>query len=155
MSTSYEWDVECADLEFERLQKGFTIRDREVFGTTAGLAALFAQFRVHPETGSLAESIKFKETASSPRRWEGDISAGGASSPKNPVRYALSEYFGKSPKYGGPPSHNYFLDAEASLPGDILGVAESFLSREARHPHGPLGTNVSGTSRGPFSGRPF
>lgn len=143
--TDFEWDIRCADVELLRLQEGFTRYDGMNFGRVLieGYGRVVKD--IHRDTGSLAQSAKFDVDTSSSERWEGHISVGGESSGvKNPVRYAASEFFGSSPKYGGPPSHSYFKSLGWSLHGttdgrnigdDMMGPAASFISRGRNTPH--------------------
>lgn len=134
--TRYEWDVSCADLELRRLSDGFTGYDHVNFARVLAMGYARVQADVHIETGSLRGSIDMDVSSATGERWVGEIDAGGASvGVKNPVRYAASEYFGTSPRYGGPPSHNYFRNVEQTMPDDIQSVVASFVSRGRRTPH--------------------
>jgi hypothetical protein len=143
--TSFEWDVRCADVELFRLQEGFTTYDFQNFSRILldGFSRVVRD--IHRETGSLASSAKVDVTTSTSERYEGHISVGGASGGvKNPVRYAASEFFGNSPKYGGPPAHSYFKSLGWTMYGSIgnggigeelVGPTASFISRGRRTPH--------------------
>lgn len=139
MSEEYEWDIRCADVELERLQDGFTTYDHLNFARVLLMGYTRAVADVHVETGSLRGSMRPDVTTSTDERWVGDISAGGASSGiKNPVRYAASEFFGNSPRYGGPPAHNYYRNLE-HIDDDMIGPVSSFISRGRRTPHPEAG----------------
>lgn len=138
--TDYKWDTRCAELELDRLQEGFTSYDFINFARILGLGYARALADVHIETGSLLASIDMDVTHSTHERWEGEISAGGYSSgPKPIVRYAVSEYFGTSPRYGGPPAHNYYRNVESRIDDDMIGPVTSFISRGRRTPHPEAG----------------
>lgn len=133
--TGYSWDVRCADLELTRLQDGFTGYDHLNFARILIAGYARAQADVHIETGSLRGSMHAEVSESSPQRWDAELSAGGESAGvKNPVRYAASEYFGDSPRYGGAPAHNYFRNLE-HIDDDYMGPVSSFISRGRRTPH--------------------
>ncbi len=137
--TDYDWDIRCADWELRRLQDGFTGYDHANFARILALGYGRALADVHVETGSLKGSMKFEITESDDDTWEGFISAGGASTgPKNPVKYALEEKEGTSPRYGGPPSHDYFRNLE-HIDDDMMGPFTSFFARGRRTPHPELG----------------
>lgn len=138
--TQYEWDARCADLELSRLERGFTGIDHAHFARVILTAFARVVQDVHIESGSLLSSIKVEPLTNSDREWSGQISAGGSSAGvKNPVRYAASEYFGTSPKHGGPPSHNYFRNIE-DVGAHLHDAAGEFVSRgrTTPHPEGPL-----------------
>lgn len=161
---TYEWDTRCADMELERLQDGFTSYDHVNFARVLLLGYARVQNDVHVQTGRLRASTHAHVEESSPHRWEGDITVGGAG-----IRYAASEFFGYSPRHGGYPSHSYFRrvgwqpTSRAGVPGedvpwsqtpignvtssvgvpiedDMMGPVNSFFSRGRRtpHPEGPL-----------------
>lgn len=149
--TQYEWDAKCVDLELRRVQDGFTRYDHLNFARVLLMAFGTAEADVHRETGSLAESGNANITAATARRWAGEISFGGASFGVKPmVRYAASEFFGESPRYGGPPSHSFykllgwspFGEFSSGVPiwEDMTGPAKSFLERGKNTPHPELGT---------------
>lgn len=136
--TEYRWDVSCADLELARLEAGFTGYDHANFARPFLQAFANTVRDVHIETGSLLASSKAEPLISDNRRWEAQISFGGASAGvKNPVRYAASEFFGRSPRHGG--LHNYFRSTE-HIDDDYMGPVSSFISRgrNTAHPEGPL-----------------
>lgn len=138
--TGYEWDTRCADLELERLGDGFTSYDHANFARVLLMHYVRTVQAVHVETGSLLSSGKAEPLHSDHERWEAQISYGGASAGVKPVvRYAASELFGRSPKYGGPPAHNYLRSTE-HIDDDYLGPISSFFSRGRRtpHPEGPI-----------------
>lgn len=151
--TEYHWDTRCPDLEFDRLEKGYTSYDFTNFSRVLlqGFARVVGD--VHIETGSLLSSIKVEPGVSTPAQWSGEISAGGASAGVNGVvRYAASEFFGTSPRHGGPPSHSYFknlgwvpnqfgeYNRGRSIEEDMSGPAASFFERgqNTPHPEGPI-----------------
>lgn len=133
--TSYEWNTECADLELARLEHGWTAQDHMAFAR-----ALLTNFtrtvaNIHIETGSLLSSSRVDLQESSGDRWEAEMRYGGTSAGvKNPVRYAVSELFGRSPKHGGPPSHDY-LRTTRHIDDDFIGPVTTFFSRGRRTPH--------------------
>lgn len=138
--TNYEWDIRCADVELRRLQDGFTSYDHINFARVLLQGYSRAQADVHIETGSLRASMRADIQKSTRRKWEGEISAGGESTGlKNPVRYAASEYFGTSARYGGPPAHNFYRNVEARIDDDMIGPVSSFISRGRRTPHPEAG----------------
>jgi hypothetical protein len=135
---SYEWDTSCADLELRRLENGFTEYDFTNFAAILLRNHLQVQATVHIETGSLRASGTAEVDHSGHDRWEGHISYGGTSAGvKNPVRYAASELFGRSPRYGG--DHDYLRPAE-HIDEEMVGPVSSFISRGRRtpHPHKPV-----------------
>lgn len=152
--TSYQWDVRCADVELGRLQDGFTPYDYANFTRVLLMGFQRVVKDIHIETGSLLSSARVVPVESTPHTWSGEISVGGASAGVNPVvRYAAAEFFGESPKHGGPPSHSFFrgvgwapekfggsLASGGDLGEDMMGPASSFLSRGRRtpHPEGPV-----------------
>lgn len=131
----YEWDTSCADLELDRLRHGFTAEDHAAF---AGVfLANFGQAvaSIHIETGSLLGSAKADIEHSSGQRWEAQMSFGGSSGGvKNPVRYAVSELFGRSPKHGGPPNHDY-LRHTAFIDQVYVAAVDAFFDRGHHTPH--------------------
>lgn len=132
---SYHWDTSCADLELARLQEGLTGYDHANFSRVLLMAFARTAKDVHIETGSLLSSGRVDVLDSTGDRWSGEISYGGQSAGvNNPVRYAASEFFGRSPKYGGPPSHNFFRNTD-HIDDDMIGPATSFISRGSRTPH--------------------
>lgn len=151
--TRYEWDVRCADLELSRLERGFTQEDFLNFAGVVTLAHQTVVNDIHIETGSLRESAKLDFVESTHERWSAQISVGGASTgAKNPVKYALSEFFGRSPKYGGPPAHSYFqrigwtpdefggnVGQGVPIEDDMMGPTTSFFDRGRRTPHPEAG----------------
>ncbi len=137
--TSYDWDIRCADVELSRLEQGFTGYDHANFARVFLNAYQRTIRDVHIETGSLLASGKAEPLVSSNERWEAQISYGGASAGVNAVvRYAASELFGSSARYGGPPSHDYLRSA-AHIDEELAGPVSSFISRGRRTPH-PEGT---------------
>ena len=135
---SYEWDIRCADLELARLQRGFTGYDHINFAAVLMRNYLATEAAVHIETGSLRASGKSTVEHSSDTRWEGEISYGGASGGvKNPVRYAASELFGRSVRYGG--NHDYLAPAHY-IDEEMVGPVSSFITRgrNTPHPHRPI-----------------
>jgi hypothetical protein len=151
--SEYDWDVRCADLELRRLQGGFTQEDWLHFAGIATLAHNTVVNDIHVETGSLRESTKLEFLESTHERWSAQISVGGASfGVKNPVRYAASEFFGYSTKYGGPPTHSYMkrigwtptefggnYSQGVPVEDDMIGPVTSFFSRGRRTPHPEAG----------------
>ncbi len=150
--TEYRWDTRCADLELNRLRDGFTTYDHVNF--TRVLLENFArtQVYVHFQTGSLRGSGKVDVGRSTSRRWEGEISYGGASSGiKNPVRYAVAERFASHRRayiqqesldtYGARAAgdHN-FMRPTAHIDDELIGPVSSFISRGRRTPHPERGT---------------
>lgn len=138
--TTHRWDNRCADMELDRLQRGFTGYDHANFGRVLLMGFGTVVKDIHIESGSLLASSKVEPIENSAHRWEGQISVGGASAGvKNPVRYAVSELFGRSPLYGGPPAHDYFRNLH-HIDNDLMGPVSSFISRGRRtpHPEGPL-----------------
>jgi hypothetical protein len=143
--SDYSWDISCADLELRRLEDGFTTYDFQSFSRVLleGFGRVVKD--IHIETGSLLASSKVAVDSSTAERWEGHISVGGASAGvKNPVRYAASEFFGTSPRHGGPPSHSFFKGLGWTKDGtsdgrnigdDMAGPASSFIARGQRTPH--------------------
>lgn len=131
--SGYEWDTRCADLELARLQHGFTGYDHQNFARVfiSNFARVVAD--IHIETGSLLASSRADMIASTDQRWEAEIKVGGSSAGvKNPVRYAVSELFGTSPKNGG--VHDY-LRRTRHIDDDLIGPVSSFISRGRRTPH--------------------
>lgn len=151
--TKYEWDTRCADLELSRLQSGFTQEDWLNFAAVATIAHNTVVNDIHVETGSLRESAKLDFTEATSQRWSAQIQAGGTSfGVKNPVRYALSEFFGRSPAHGGPPSHSYmkrigWTPAEfganfgqgVPIEDDMMRPTTEFFDRGHRTPHPEAG----------------
>lgn len=138
--TKYEWDTRCADLELFRLEQGFTNYDHVNFARILLTGYTRVVKDIHIETGSLLSSSRVDPLESSPDRWSGEISVGGFSGGvNNPVRYAASEFFGTSPKHGGPPSHDYYRNLR-HIDDDFMGPVTSFFSRGRRtpHPEGPI-----------------
>lgn len=145
--TEYRWDIRCADVEFERIERGFTGHDNANFARVllAGYARVVRD--IHIETGSLLASAKVEPIESIPERWSGQISVGGASAGVNPVvRYAASEFYGSSLRHGGEPQHSFFKSlgwtklgygpfAGPTIDEDMMGPASSFLSRGRNTPH--------------------
>lgn len=137
MSYGYGWDIRCADLELRRLQDGFTSYDHHNFAAVLMRNFLATQAAVHIETGSLRASANSDVERSTDTRWEGSISYGGASGGvKNPVRYAASELFGSSPRYGG--DHDYLRPTQ-HIDEELMGPVSSFISRGRRTPHPEAG----------------
>lgn len=137
--TEYTWDTRCADLELDRLQAGFTGYDHANFSRIFLIAFQRSVKDIHIESGSLLSSGKAEPLVSDHVQWSAQISYGGTSAGvNNPVRYAASELFGTSPKYGGPPAHNYFRNTRY-VDDDMIGPVSSFISRGRRtpHPEGP------------------
>jgi hypothetical protein len=133
--THYEWDTSCADVELARLQRGFTGYDNLNFARVLLTAFGRVVKDIHIETGSLLSSATVDPIDTTPQRWSGQISVGGASAGvNNPVRYAASEFFGTSPRHGGPPSHNFYRNLE-HIDDDFAGPVSSFISRGRRTPH--------------------
>lgn len=133
----YEWDTNCADLELRRLQNGFTAEDHTNFAATLLRNYARTQERVHIETGSLRSSGTSEVTRSTSRQWRGEISYGGMSrGVKNPVRYAVSELFGRSPRYGGPPAHDYMLPTRF-IDVEMVTEVDHFFGRGHTTPHLP------------------
>jgi hypothetical protein len=133
--SEYEWDVRCADLELARLERGFTGADHTAFARAFLTNFTRTVAAIHIETGSLLASSRADLLESSDSRWEAEMKYGGASAGvKNPVRYAVSELFGRSPKHGGPPSHDY-LRSTRHIDDDFIGPVTSFFSRGRRTPH--------------------
>jgi hypothetical protein len=161
---SYRVDTRCADLEFDRLEAGFTSYDYTNFSRVLLMVFARVEGDVHVETGRLKASGRADVERSTPETWAGEISFGGGN-----VRWAASEHFGYSPKHGGYPSHAYFRkvgwqplprfaapgapvpwnvgpisNTESSqgvpIEDDMLGPASSFISRgrNTPHPEGPL-----------------
>jgi hypothetical protein len=133
--SSYEWDTSCADLELARLEHGFTDYDHTNFARV--LFKNFAQTLadVHIITGSLLASGKTDVTESTHERWHGYIAFGGPSyGVKNPVRYAVSELYGRSLNYGGPESHDYMRNTRF-IDEEMAGPVSSFITRGRRTPH--------------------
>ena len=138
--TGYEWDTGCADLELARLQRGFTGADHASFARIFLTHYVRTVANIHIETGSLLSSARADLLHSDDEHWAAQMSYGGRSAGvKNPVRYAVSELFGTSPKHGGPPSHDY-LRTTAHVDDDFVGPVTSFFSRGRRtpHPEGPI-----------------
>lgn len=164
--TSYEWDSRCADMELERLEGGFTGYDFVNFSRVLLQGYLRVQGDIHVRTGRLRSSARSHVEVSSPNRWEGEISVGGAG-----IRYAASEFFGYAARHGGYPSHAYFrrvgwqptprfgadgedggvpwsqmpignVGSSTGVPiwDDMVGPVTSFISRGRRtpHPEGPV-----------------
>lgn len=132
-----EWDIRCADLELRRLQDGFTAYDHANFAAVLLRNYLQTQAIVHIETGSLRASGDVDIDHSTGERWEGHLAYGGASGGiKNPVRYAASELFGRSPRYGG--DHDYLRPTE-HIDDELIGPVTSFISRGRRTPHPEAG----------------
>lgn len=133
--SDYSWDIRCADLELDRLQHGFTGYDHANFARV--LLSNFTQTvqAIHIETGSLLASSRVDLRHSDHERWEAQMRYGGASAGVKPVvRYAVSELFGRSPKHGGPPSHDY-LRFTKHIDDDFVGPVSSFISRGRQTPH--------------------
>lgn len=138
--SSYEWDTRCADMELARLERGFTTYDHMNFARVFLTNFTRTVQNIHIETGSLLSSSRADMVESSPVRWDAQMSFGGSSAGvNNPVRYAVSELFGTSPRHGGPPSHDY-LRTTAHIDDDFVGPVASFISRGRRtpHPEGPV-----------------
>jgi hypothetical protein len=165
MSTGYEWDTRCANLELSRLQLGFTQYDFINFSRVLFMGFARAEADVHIETGRLAASGHAKINESTADRWSAEISFGGGQ-----VKWAASEFFGYADAHGGYPSHQYFrklgwlpnprfgVDGNGNVPWvqspmrdvpggtgqgvpideDMLGPATSFFSRGRRTPHPEL-----------------
>lgn len=136
--TEYRWDTSCADLELSRLEAGFTGYDHANFARPFLQAFAHTVQDVHIETGSLLASSKAEPLVSDSRRWEAQISFGGESAGvKNPVRYAVSERFGKSPRRPG--AHNYMRSTD-HIDEVFIGPVSSFISRgrNTPHPEGPI-----------------
>lgn len=132
-----EWDIRCADLELRRLQEGFTGYDHANFASVLLRNYLQTQAIVHIETGSLRASGEVDIDHSTNERWEGHLAYGGVSTGiKNPVRYAASELFGRSARYGG--DHNYLRPTE-HIDDELIGPVTSFISRGRRTPHPEAG----------------
>lgn len=132
---SYIWDTSCADVELARLEHGFTGYDHANFSRILLIAFARTVQDVHIETGSLLSSGRVDPIDSTGERWSGEISYGGTSAGvNNPVRYAVSEFFGRSPKHGGWPNHNYFRHTD-NIDDDMVNVVGSFISRGRRTPH--------------------
>lgn len=133
MSYRYQWDVKCANVELKRLQDGFTDYDHFNFAAVLARNFMATQAIVHIETGSLHNSGQAEVTRSGKRRWEGEIRYGGISGGvNNPVRYAASELFGRSLRYGG--DHNYLRPTQ-HIDDEMVGPVASFISRGRRTPH--------------------
>lgn len=133
--SEYVWDTRCADLELARLADGFTSYDHANFSRILLIAYGRTVKDVHIETGSLLSSGRVDTTASTGDNWSGEISYGGRSAGINgTVRYAVSELYGRSPKYGGPPAHDYLRNTE-HVDDDMIGPVTSFFSRGRRTPH--------------------
>lgn len=131
--TSYEWDTRCADLELERLARGFTGHDHQNFARV--LLTNFARVvgDIHIETGSLLSSSRADLIASTDDKWEAEMRFGGSSAGvKNPVRYAASELFGRSPKHGG--MHDY-LRSTRHIDRDLVDPVGDFITRGRHTPH--------------------
>lgn len=148
MDEHYEWDVRCADLELHRLQDGFGTEDFLAMAGVVTAAYLLVQSDVHVVTDSLRQSGKLEISPSHDGDFEAEISFGGASGGvKNPVRYAASEFFGRSPKHGGPPSHTFFKEigwtpprfgsfsGAAPIEDDMVLPVEAFFDRGHSTPH--------------------
>lgn len=149
MSENYEWDVRCADVELSRLEGGFTGEDFVNFTRVAYLAYTTVVNDIHIETGSLKSSARLDLETMTPHVWSAEISVGGDSTGVKPiVRYAAAEFFGSSPRHGGPPSHSYFkrvgwtpdrfggnFGSGVPIEDDLAGPASSFISRGRRTPH--------------------
>lgn len=147
--TSYEWDIRCPEVEFDRLAGGFTAYDFTNFTRVLLMGFQRVVKDIHIESGSLLSSSKVEPVESTPQVWSGEISVGGSSAGVKPVvRYAASEFFGESPRHGGPPSHSFYRGVgwvpdkfggsaagSGDLGEDMMGPASSFLSRGRRTPH--------------------
>lgn len=163
--THYHWDTRCADVEFDRLEMGFTGYDFTNFSRVLLMGFARVAADVHVETGRLRASGRADVRESTAETWAGEISFGGGR-----VRWAASEFFGYSPKHGGYPSHQYFrnvgwqpfpryaVSGQQDVPWnvgpisntetstgvpieqDMLGPASSFISRgrNTPHPEGPI-----------------
>lgn len=134
--TEYQWDERCADLELSRLQRGFTGLDHTAFGTVLLGGFLDTQAAIHVETGTLRASGRADVGTTNSSHWEGEIGYGGAFRVGNKVagNYAWSEYFGRSPRYGGPPSHNWMLST-VGIEDPLTEAAEAFFDRGHFTPH--------------------
>lgn len=131
--SSFEWDTSCADLELARLHHGFTGYDHQNFARAFITNFTRVVANIHIETGSLLSSSRADMLASSDDRWEAEMRFGGTSAGvKNPVRYAVSELFGSSPKHGG--MHDY-LRTTRDIDDDFMGPLTGFFSRGRRTPH--------------------
>lgn len=153
MSENFEWDIRCADVELARLEEGFTGYDFVNFTRVAYQAFNTVRNDIHVETGSLRDSARLNLGEATPERWSAEISVGGASAGVKPmVRYAASEFFGTSPRHGGPPSHSFYKKvgwSPASFGGnfsggvpveeDLVGPVSSFIERGRRTPHPEAG----------------
>lgn len=135
--SSYRWDTRCADLELARLERGFTGNDIAALGGVLLAAFVETQTEIHVETGRLKASGEAKLLHSGSHAWSGEISYGGNFSygGKRAGRYAASEYFGTSPRYGGPPNHNWMRHAEGDVGGDMEAVVDAYFNRGHLTPH--------------------
>jgi hypothetical protein len=132
-----EWDIRCADLELRRLQDGFTETDHLDFARVLLTNAARSEAVVHVLTGSLKASLDVEVTKSGKRRWQGEIRYGGESAGVNdPVRYAVSELFGRSPAYGG--DHDYLAPTEF-IDAEMVGPVSFFITRGRGTPHPEVG----------------
>lgn len=133
--TEIDVDTRCSDWELRRLQDGFEFED---FTNFAGV--LFRNFAktdaaVHVETGSLRASGVVEVDRSTGHLWEGHISYGGTGfGVKNPVKYAVAELFGTSPRHGGPPAHDYMRHTRY-IDDEFIGPITTFFMRGYRTPH--------------------
>ena len=130
--TTFEWDTQCADIELERLQDGFTGYDHANFSRVIIQAFARTVKDVHILTGSLLSSGRVDAIDSTGERWSGEIRYGGTSAGvKNPVDYAAAELFlGES--------HDYLRHVE-NIDDDMMGPVSSFFSRGRRTPHPEAG----------------
>lgn len=148
MDERYEWDTSCADLELGRLERGFTTEDLVAMAGIMAMAHQTVVNDIHVETGSLRESAKLDIEHSGSERFDAQISVGGASAGvKNPVAYAASEFFGTSPRHGGPPSHSFFKrigwapeefggsTQGVAIEDDMLAPVNAFFQRGVNTPH--------------------
>jgi hypothetical protein len=133
--TEIDVDIRCSDWELRRLQDGFTAEDHLNFTSVLLRNYVKSYQDIHVETGSLRGSGEAEVDRTGDYVWEGHISYGGASlGVKNPVRYAVSELFGTSPRYGGPPSHDY-LKYTQHIDDELIGPITTFTFRGHRTPH--------------------
>lgn len=123
--------TECADLELDRLGRGFTNRDHFAFASMLFDDFLITQRDVHVDTRSLQPSGEVVVTETRDDRWGGEIRYGGATTgPKNPVKYAQYEFF-----RGG--RHDFFRNVY-NPDHTYVQAAAGFFSRgrTTPHPHG-------------------
>ncbi len=125
-------DTTCADMELDRLQRGFTTEDHFNFASVLFTNYVQTQEDAHVITGSLRGSGIAEVDVARDSRWEGNISYGGASyGPRNPVKYAVYEIF----KQRDLQYDHYLFRRTDHIDDEYVGPLTTFLARGRKLPH--------------------